>query len=87
MNEIKVSVSVPKAIGESSKITIFGTDSVFNIITNNTSSDVYERIFTNEREFNRFVLVYLNGERIKEPSTMLSNINNEIDIIIPMAGG
>lgn len=87
MNEINVSVSVPKAIGESSKIKIFDTDSVFNIITNNTSSDVYERIFTNERKFNRFVLVYLNGERIKEPSTMLSNINNEIDIIIPMAGG
>jgi len=87
MSKFKVSITVPKAMGKSSKITLSEPDTVINIVKKNNEISLLDRIISNEVEFNRFVLVYLDGKRVKDANTLINNDSSEIEIIVPMAGG
>ncbi|MCD9496908.1 hypothetical protein [Photobacterium carnosum] len=84
--ELNVAINVPKALGKSVKTSINKSSSILEVIKNNVEKSIVDKII-HDNEFNRFALIYLNGERIKNADCLIRASQNDIDIIIPMAGG
>lgn len=83
---VVVNVTIPKAIGNSKSLSVNENSTILDIIERLNQPRLLEKIMRNGSEFNQFVLVYLNDQRIKDPSICLATDSN-IEIIIPMAGG
>ncbi|PSU70864.1 MoaD/ThiS family protein [Photobacterium phosphoreum] len=84
--EINVVINVPKALGESVEISLNKPSSILEVINNNLEKSIIDKIIY-DNEFSRFALIYLNGERVKNSDSLVFTSKNDIDIIIPMAGG
>jgi len=85
--KIFVSLIVPKAIGKSGDVWVPMDSCVLEVIKSQKDSAGIEKILFNGDEFNKFALVYLNGQRIKDPKTPLTFSRNTIEVVVPMAGG
>lgn len=88
MNEEKVAVNViiPKAIGNSASFALPSGSTIMQALHSLNQQQLVSKLLKSETEFSQFVLVYLNGQRTKDPSMRLVS-SNTIEIIIPMAGG
>ncbi|WP_059122840.1 MoaD/ThiS family protein [Vibrio sp. MEBiC08052] len=87
MSNINVEITIPKSLGKSSQLVLDKPEPILEIIKKNLEKIVLDRILAKDGTFNRYVLVYLNGKRVKDGMTLLNEQKSEIDIIIPMAGG
>lgn len=85
-NNINIHIAIPKAIGESQSLVIATRTPLLEALLKLNQNTLMDKIMKNEHEFNQFVLVYLDNERVKDPFTLLMK-NDCIEIIIPMAGG
>ncbi|MFU0886465.1 MoaD/ThiS family protein [Kluyvera sichuanensis] len=85
-NEFVVDITIPRAIGVSKKIKLNGNPTILDAIKELNQHPLMMSIMKSDTEFYHFVLIYLNGKRIKDSSTCLEG-NCTIEIIIPMAGG
>lgn len=85
-NNINIHIAIPKAIGESQSLVIATGTPLLEALLKLNQNTLMDKIMKNEHEFNQFILVYLDNERVKDPFTPLMR-NGCIEIIIPMAGG
>lgn len=85
-NNVVVDLTLPKVIGESETLNIPRNATVLDVIKKLNQHMLLDKIIINASEFNQFVLIYLNGQRIKDPSICITR-DSKIEIIIPMAGG
>ncbi|MBD2794385.1 MoaD/ThiS family protein [Xenorhabdus sp. 42] len=83
---VVVDVTIPKAIGDSKSLSLENNSTVMDVIKNLNQPMLVKKIMESDSEFNQFVLIYLNNQRIKDPSICLT-MDSSIEIIIPMAGG
>lgn len=86
MQNIKVHISVPKAICASQTLSLKPGTLLLEALCKVDPDNLIKRIAKNESEFNQFVLIYHDDVRIKDPSFPLMD-DCSIDVIIPMAGG
>lgn len=87
MNEtIIIELIMPKAIGKSQTLVVKNKISIVGVLKGINNVSLLNKVMKNESEFNQFILVYLDDERVKNPLTLLDK-NGCIEIIIPMAGG
>ena len=84
--DITVNIVVPKAMGCSESLVAPYDSTILDVIRNIDQPFIIDKVIKNEKEFNKFILVYLNEERIKDPMIQLRKDSN-IEIVIPMAGG
>jgi hypothetical protein len=87
MSNINVQITIPKSLGASTQLVLNNPAPILDVLKNNLELNVLDRILTNDGNLNRYVLVFLNGSRIKDATYLLSERKSEIDIVIPMAGG
>ncbi|ELG2268045.1 MoaD/ThiS family protein [Salmonella enterica] len=85
-NNIIVNITIPKVIGESGILYLKKGTTIFDAIQGLEQHILLDKIMKSKTEFNQFVLVYLNEQRVKNPLLPIES-NCCIDIIIPMAGG
>ncbi|OKO99480.1 MoaD/ThiS family protein [Xenorhabdus eapokensis] len=83
---IIVNVTIPKAIGNSKSLSLEKNSTVMDVIKKLNQPMLVEKIMKSGSDFNQFVLIYLNNQRIKDPSICLTT-DSSIEVIIPMAGG
>ncbi|ECO9393569.1 hypothetical protein FX276_21290 [Salmonella enterica] len=66
-NNIIVNITIPKVIGESGILYLKKGTAIFDAIQGLEQHILLDKIMKSKTEFNQFVLVYLNEQRVKNP--------------------
>lgn len=86
MGNITVKISIPKAIGESKTLTVPLKSTLLEALLKMEQTALMDKIMKDNTEFNQFVLIYHNKNRVKNTDFTLTE-DCIVDVIIPMAGG